>query len=32
LAVGCGLVGAAGGGLSTYYRQRAEHARATGRA
>lgn len=30
LAVGCGIVGAAGSGLSTYYRQRAEHARAAG--
>jgi fatty acid desaturase len=32
LAVGCGLVGAAGGGLSTYYKQRAEYTRATGQA
>lgn len=32
LAVGCGLVGAAGAGASTYFKQRAEHARATGRA
>lgn len=32
LAIGCGVVGAAGGGLSSYYRQRGEYARATGQA
>lgn len=32
LAIGCGVVGAAGGGLSSYYKQRAEYARATGSA